>query len=124
MLRGSVKELLDWMYETTYDYDMATSMSKHLMSQKELAFRQDRCEPGSAIDKPIECTQLAEETHGLSWDCLLEKKVSKQCISFAKAVLKRTGNLMSPEGWTRRFIDKLIWITHQQWIYCNYKVHF
>ena len=31
---------------------------------------------------------------------------------------------MSPEGLTIRFITKLIQITHQQWIYQNYKVHF
>ena len=33
-------------------------------------------------------------------------------------------NPTSQEGQTRHFIDKLIQITHQQWIYCNYKVHF
>ena len=54
ILRSSVGELIDWMYETTDDYDMATSMSKYMMSQGELAFGQDRCEPGSAPDKPIE----------------------------------------------------------------------
>jgi hypothetical protein len=31
---------------------------------------------------------------------------------------------MSPEGWTRSFINKLIQITHQQYIYRHYKVHF
>ena len=31
---------------------------------------------------------------------------------------------MSPEDWTRRLINTLIWITHQQWVYRNYKVHF
>ena len=54
MLRNSVNKLVDWMYETTDAYGMATSMSKYLMSQGELAFGQDRCEPGSASDKPSE----------------------------------------------------------------------
>ena len=31
---------------------------------------------------------------------------------------------MSPEGWTRYFIDKLIQITQKQWIYQNYKMNF
>ena len=31
---------------------------------------------------------------------------------------------MSLEEWTRRFIDKFIQITHQQWIYHNCKLHF
>ena len=61
ILRSSVKELLDWMYETTDDYEMATSRSKYLMFQGELAFGHDRCEPGSAPAKPSEWTQPVEE---------------------------------------------------------------
>ena len=108
MLRSSVGELTDWIYETSNDYDMVTYMSKYLMSQGELAFGQDRCEPGSAPDKPSEWTQLVEEINGLGWDCLLEGKVSKQWKSFTRTGLKRTGNPMSPEGWTKNFIDKII----------------
>ena len=124
MLRSSVGELVYWMYQMTDDYDMATSMSKYLMSQGELIFGEDRCEPSSAPDESCDWTQLVNEIDSLGWDCLLEGKVSKQWISFAREGLKRTGNPMSPEGWTTRFIDKLIQITHQQWIYRNYKVHF
>ena len=100
------------MYETTDDYDMASPVSKYLLSQGELAFGQEGCEHGSAPDESSEWTQLAKETNGLGWDCLLEGKVSTQWISFTRAGLKRTGNPMSLERWTRRFIDKLIWITH------------
>jgi hypothetical protein len=124
MLHSSVGELVDWMYETTDDYDVATSMSKYLMSQGELIFGEDRCEPSGAPAESCDWTQLVGETNGPGWDCLLEGKVSKQWISFAREGLKRTGNLVSPEGWTRRFIDKLIQITHQQWINRNYKVNF
>ena len=35
ILRSSVGELADWVYETTDDCDTATSLSKHLMSQGE-----------------------------------------------------------------------------------------
>ena len=52
ILYSSVGELIDWMYEMINDYDMETSMSKYMMSQGELAFVQDGCEPGSALDEP------------------------------------------------------------------------
>ena len=52
MLGSSVGDLIDLMYETTDDYDMETYMSKYMMSQEELAFVQDGCEPGSALDEP------------------------------------------------------------------------
>ena len=35
MLHSSVGELVDWVYDTTDDYDMAMSLSKYLMSQGE-----------------------------------------------------------------------------------------
>ena len=78
MLRSSVKELVDWMYETANENDMATSMSKYLMSQGGLAFGQDRCEYGSAQDEPSKWIQLVGETNSLGWDCLLEGKLSNQ----------------------------------------------
>ena len=31
---------------------------------------------------------------------------------------------MSPETWTKGLMDRLLRITHQQWIYRNHKVHF
>jgi hypothetical protein len=124
MLHSSVGELVNWVYETTDDYDMAMSLSRYLMSQGDLTFQDAGPDSSSATEDHCVWTQLVKETDGLGWDCLLEGKVSKQWILFARTSLERTGNPMSPEGWTRRFINKLIQITHQQWIYRNYKVHF
>ena len=113
MLRSSVKELVDWMYETAGDYDMAPSMSTYLVSQRELSFGQDRGDSGGASDELSEWTQLVEETNSLDWDFLLEGKISKQWILFARRGLERTSNSISPEGWTKSFINELIRITHQ-----------
>ena len=124
MLHSVVGELVDWVYETTDDYDMAMSLSKYLMAQGEITFEDAVPEIDRALDDPHAWTQLVKETDSLGWDCLLEGKVSKQWILFAKTGLKNTGNPMSLERWTRRFMDKRIQTTHQQWIYRNYKVHF
>ena len=124
MLHSSVGELVDWVHETTDDYDMAMSLSKYLMAQGEITFEDAIPAIDRAPNDLYAWTQLVKETDSLGWDCLLEGKVSNQWILFATAGLNSTGNPMSPEGWTRRFMDKLIQITHQQWIYRNYKVHF
>ena len=70
------------------------------------------------------CLQLARETDSLGWECLLEGRVSQQWLSLARADLSETSNPMSPESWTRCFIDRLLQVTHQQRSYRNYKVHF
>ena len=98
MLRSSVVELVDRMYETTDDYDIATSLSKYLMSQEELTFGAGGCDPSSAQEDSSDWTQLVKETVSFGWDCLLEGRVSKQWILFARLGLERTGNPMSPKG--------------------------
>ena len=108
MLHSSVGELVDWVYETMDDYDMTMSLSKYLMSQGELTLEEARYEPSSAPKDSCDWTQLVKETVSLGWDCLLEGRVSKQWILFARSGLKIIGNSMSLEGWPRRFIDKLI----------------
>ena len=69
-------------------------------------------------------TNTSEETDRLGWDCLVEKRVSSQWVEYAKDRLSKTGNPMSPEGWTKRLMDSLLKVTHQQWLYRNHKVHF
>ena len=74
-------------------------------------------------DTTGEYTELIEETDRLGWDCLIEGRVSTKWIEYARKRLKETGNPMSPESWTKGLMDRLLKITHQQWIYRNHKVH-
>ena len=52
MLHSSVGELVDWVYETTDDYDMVRPLSKYLMAQGEITF--EDAVPGidSALEDP------------------------------------------------------------------------
>ena len=47
-LHSSVRELVDWVYETSDDYDMAMSLSSYRMSQGELTFEEAEYKPSSA----------------------------------------------------------------------------
>ena len=78
MLHNSVRELVDWVYETTNDYEMATSLSRYLMAQGELTFEDAVPESNNVLKDPHAWTQLVKETASLGWDCLLEGKVLKQ----------------------------------------------
>ena len=54
MLHSLVSELVDWVDDTTDDYDMAISLSKYLMSQGELIFEDTGLAFSSATEDP--CT--------------------------------------------------------------------
>ena len=77
MLHSSFRELADWVYDTTGDYVMAVTLYKYLMVQLDLTFEDNVPAPSSALEDSFVWTQLAKETDGLGWDCLLEEKVSK-----------------------------------------------
>ena len=98
MLHSLLVELVKWVYNRADDYDMAMLLAKYMMAYGELTFRASMPDPSSALEDPYVQTYLVKETDGLS--------------------------TMSPKGWTRRFINKFIQITHQPWIYWYYKVHF
>ena len=56
MLHSLVGELVDWVYETTTDYDMMMSLSTYLMSQGELIFEDAGYEPSSAPEDSYDWT--------------------------------------------------------------------
>ena len=52
MLHSSVGELVDWVYETTDDYDMTMSLSQYLMAQGEITFEDAMPEIDRILDDP------------------------------------------------------------------------
>ena len=114
MLRSLVDELVDWMYDTIANYNVSMALSSYLMAQRERKFKEYLGEFDSTLGDPRNnCLQLASETASLWWNFLLEGRVSQQWMLFAKTGLGETMNTMSLEGWTRRFIDRLLQVTRQ-----------
>lgn len=124
MFRSSIQDLVEWMYDTTEDDDMTELVSTYLMSQGKATFGDTANSIRRTVAESENTKQLVQETDNLGWDCLLEGRVSTKWVNYAKSRLSASGNPMSPEGWMRRFIDKLMKVTLQQWIYQNHKVHY
>ena len=122
MLRHSVMNLIEWVGETTGETDMAYALSCYLTAQGERTFDDAAMEMGR--EARVRWQDLIEETTSLGWDCLVEGRISKVWLEFARYGLAATRNPMGTEGWAKRFVDHLLRITHQQWIYRNYKIHF
>ena len=101
MLQSSVQELVDWMYESTDDEDMTMLLSTYLMGQQESTLAETAEETMTNWRREGAVNnyeQLIEETDRLGWDCLVEGRVSKKWIEYARDRLKETGNPMSPES--------------------------
>ena len=112
MLSSSVDNLISWFYETTDDYDMAMSLSTLLMAQGSMSMREAVMETSGTQLREDEVEKVTSDTDKLGWDCMLEGRLSKEWLKYARKRLTANNSPTSPERWTRRLMDKLIQITH------------
>ena len=59
----------------------------------------------------------------IGWRNVLEGKVSKEFLQMQKEHLLKTQSFLTIDSWTRGFLDKLLSLTHTQWICRNLTKH-
>ena len=60
----------------------------------------------------------------LRWDCLIEGRLPSMYIKVIRPMLKESGTRVSIERFGRDFIEKLLQITHKQWLFRNSRKHY
>ena len=74
MLQHSVKEIVDWMEETTNNSKMAYTLSCYLMSQGDITFEEASRE--MCREEQEKWSSLINDTNILGRDCVLEGRLS------------------------------------------------
>ena len=82
ILRHSVKEIVDWMEETTNNSEMTYALSCYLISLGEITFKE--ASRKMCCEEQEKWSSLINDTNKLKWGCLLEGRLSKLWIEFAK----------------------------------------
>jgi len=116
MLHDSVKELTRWLYQKDTDDDMVDMISEYLLAQGEKTMSQ--------CCHPSRYESLVKAHDNLGWDNFLEGRI---CTLFLEAYRCDLEDDVSPyrvDAWGRGFIERLIRITHAQWIFRNSHVHY
>ena len=67
--------------------------------------------------------ELAHKQDAIGWDDFLEGKITEHFQAGQARFLPRCPMMLNASDWSKRFIDKLIHITHSQWIYRNISKH-
>jgi hypothetical protein len=65
---------------------------------------------------------LAILSNRLHWDCFLEGRIAREGIVFVTPLLQ--GTRIRPVMWAKTLITKLLNITHKQWLYRNFCMHY
>ena len=119
MLRASVKDLVDWLYEKDTHAQLVGMIEDYLLAQD-----------GKTM---LQCCRrrryevLARTHDKLGWDNFLEGRISKLFLEAYRMDAEDDDGSISPykvQAWGRGLMEKLIRITHGQWIFRNSHVHF
>ena len=116
MFRSSVADVVQWLVDKDTDGDLVAMIEEYLLAQD-----------GKTM---MECCdvrryEMLARTHDkLGWDNFLEGRIS---VLLLEAYRMDADDEISPytvQAWGRGLIEKLIRITHSQWIFRNSHVHY
>jgi len=68
-------------------------------------------------------TEVAEGQDGIDWGEFLHGKVSKKFWKIQDAHCTLSGTNVNGDDWTKQFIQRLVEISHAQWLYRNFTLH-
>ena len=67
--------------------------------------------------------EVAESQDGIGWDEFLHGKVTKKFWTIQNAHCILTGTNITGDNWMKHFIQRLVEISHAQWLYRNFTLH-
>lgn len=116
MLRVSVQELVDWLDKMDTDEDLIEMIQEYLLAQGEK--RMVDCSPPRRY-------QLLAKTHDyLGYDNFVEGRICSLFLEVYRQDLDENESPYKVDKWAKGFIERLVRITHSQWVFRNSYVHF
>ena len=116
MLRESVEDLSEWLYLMDTEEDMIEMVVEYLLAQGEKTM--------------AECThsrrlELLAKTHDyLGYDILVEGRICSLFVQIYRDDLDEEDSPYKADKWAKGLIERLIRITHSQWIFRNSHVYY
>ena len=118
MLQHSVRSVADFMATSGMDLVLVEMVATYLLAQGSKAMIDCLSVKGIGYDS------VAEATDRLRWDSFVEGRIAKEWLVVVKPMLLDCGSSLPVESWGRMFIEKLLQLTHKQWIFRNSRKHF
>jgi hypothetical protein len=112
----TVLELIEWMTKSNSDRELILALQAYLIQR------------GKKPMKRICATMphlhtMAHDCDRLGWENFTEGRICNSLFQVQQSWLTKTGFQRSITTWSRRFICKVLNITHRQWLYRNARIH-
>ena len=117
LINESAEELGSWMFaDNRTEPQIAYWVPKFIMYRGNKKFS----EMG---DMSPEIIALAESQDLIGWRNFMEGRISKSFYTIQSWYLSDSQSYMNGQDWTKKFISKILQITHSQWIFRNISLH-
>ena len=116
LFHSTVDRLLDWMESIHTDVHLIKCLEQYLLEHGE----------GSMLEiaRPYPHLLKWSQDHDiLGWDNFLEGRISASLLSLQQASLTKENSPIHIKTWSTHFIQRVLDITHQQWLFRNTRVH-
>ena len=116
MFNETVQTLIQWMDSKNSYPPLTQSIESylHLRGKKRMT--------SICADLPTLST-FARDHDRLGWDSLLMGRISTTLIDVQQNYLRQTQSHLSISSWACQFTQRILAITHQQWLYRNARIH-
>ena len=116
MFEHSVRDLFAWMSQHHMDPELIVIIKKYLLGRGEVTMT-------DCLTLPSKFTLLAEFQDKLGWDNFLEGRITSLMVEEQRLHITQCGTVFTADSWATNMIERLLGITHRQWIYQNARVH-
>ena len=116
MFQQTVDDLQSWMEHAHSDQRLVQVVIEYVRGRGKKQMKRI-CHNIPALHK------MAKEVDQLGWDNMVEGRISRELVSLQQHYLQSKAPRYNIRTWTKTFIEKLLHITHQQWLYCNARLH-
>ena len=116
MLAYSVGELTSWLCKCRTHSALVRMLEKYLLGQDQLTMADCCTDPLFA--------ELARVHDLLGWDNFLEGRISKGYLDAHRLTGRGDPSYYDVINWGKGLVERLVRITHKQWLFRNCHVHF
>jgi hypothetical protein len=118
LLNKTAREILAWMIDSGVGMELADIVYRYLKGHSKITMR-------SCLSQGQEkFAKLAGDTDALGWDSFIAGRIAKEWGKVSVIEHRRMGTGFQEEKWGATLVDKLLQLTHRQWILRNTEIHY
>ena len=118
LMKRTVREIAMWMIDSRAGMELADIIERYLGGQCNFTLR-------SCLSRDqVRFVKLVEDTDTLGWDSFVEGWIARKWGKVVGGEHRKMGSTMVEEKGRTKLVDRLLQVTHKQWILPNTEIYY